>query len=114
MLAVAPAAAPASYAQRVAELVDLKVSVARGLDLERRRFVPAPSDPLFGYARCPARGCLNVTEHTATSLCRAVSIATAAGSEPPTAAPGPLPGRGDADAQRGSRAAVPGLPHPGA
>ena len=68
-LAVAPAAEPAGYEQQVAELVDLEVLVARGLDLSRLRFVPAPSDPLFGYARCPARGCLNVTEHTATSLC---------------------------------------------
>lgn len=69
-LALAPAAEPAGYEQRVAELVDLEVLGARGLDLERLRFVPAPSDPLFGYARCPVRGCLNVTEHTATSLCR--------------------------------------------
>jgi hypothetical protein len=68
-LAVAPAAEPAGYEQQVAELVDVAALVARGLDLQRLRFVPAPSDPLFGYARCPVRGCLNVTEHTATSLC---------------------------------------------
>jgi hypothetical protein len=68
-LALAPAAAPAGYEQQLAELVDVEVLVARGLGLERLRFVPAPSDPLFGYARCPVRGCLNVTEHTATSLC---------------------------------------------
>ena len=69
VLAVAPAAEPAPYEEQVAELVDVAALVARGLDLDRRRFVPAPSDPLFGYARCPVRGCLNVTEHTATSLC---------------------------------------------
>lgn len=68
-LAAVPAAAPAGYEQRVAELVDLEVLVARGLDLARLRLAPAPSDPLFGYARCPMRGCVNVTEHTATSLC---------------------------------------------
>lgn len=68
-LAVAPAAQPAGYEQRVAELADLEALVARGLDLARLRFVPAPGDPLFGYARCPVGGCLNVTEHTATSLC---------------------------------------------
>ena len=68
-LAVAPAAELAGYEQRIAELVDLEVLVARGLDLQRERFVPAPSDRLFGYARCPVRGCRNVTEHTATSLC---------------------------------------------
>jgi integrase len=68
-LAVAPAAPPAGHKQQLAELVDLPALVARGLDLQRLRFVPAPSDPLFGYARCPVRGCLNVTEHTATSLC---------------------------------------------
>jgi integrase len=68
-LAVAPAAAPTGYEQQVAELVDLAALAARGLDLQRLRFVPAPSDPLFGYARCPVRGCSNVTEHTATSLC---------------------------------------------
>jgi hypothetical protein len=69
VLAVAPAPKPVGYGQRVAELVDVAALVARGLDLGRLRFVPAPSDPLFGYARCPVRGCLNVTEHTATSLC---------------------------------------------
>jgi integrase len=69
VLAVAAAAQPAPYAQQVAALVDVAALVARGLDLQRLRFVPAPSDPLFGYARCPVRGCLNVTEHTATSLC---------------------------------------------
>lgn len=69
VLAVAPAAQPAPYEEQVAALVDVAALVARGLDLDRRRFVPAPSDPLFGYARCPVRGCLNVTEHTATSLC---------------------------------------------
>ena len=58
------------YEERVAEQVDVEMLVARGLDLSRQRFVPAPSNPLFGYARCPVRGCPNVTEHTATSLCR--------------------------------------------
>jgi len=69
-LAVAPAAEPAGCEQQVAELVDLDVLVARGLDMSRLRFVPVPSDSLFGYARCPVRGCVNVTEHTPTSLCR--------------------------------------------
>lgn len=50
-------------------MVDLAALSVRGWDEEHRRFVPAPSDPLFGYARCPVRGCVNVTEHTATSLC---------------------------------------------
>ena len=68
-LALTLAAQPASYEQRLTELVDLPALVARGLDVQRWRFMPAPSDPLFGYARCPVRGCLNVTEHTATSLC---------------------------------------------
>jgi len=59
VLAVAPAAEPAGYAEQVAELIDMEALLARGLDLARRRFAPAPSDPLFGYARCPVRGCLN-------------------------------------------------------
>jgi integrase len=67
-LAVVPAADD-GYAGRLAELVDLPELIARGWDPERRRFVPAPQDPLFGYARCPVRGCQNVTEHTATALC---------------------------------------------
>jgi hypothetical protein len=67
-LAVVPAADD-DYAGRLAELVDLPALIARGWDPERRRFVPAPQDPLFGYARCPVRGCQNVTEHTATALC---------------------------------------------
>jgi len=41
-LAVAPAAEPAGYEQQVTELVDLETLVARGLDLSRLRFVPAP------------------------------------------------------------------------
>jgi integrase len=57
------------YGARLQQLVDLPALVARGWDPERRRFVPAPTDALFGYARCPVRGCLNVTEHTATTLC---------------------------------------------
>lgn len=69
-LTLAPAIVPGEdYAARLRELVDLQALVARGWDPERRRFVPAPSDPLFGYARCPVRGCSNVTEHTAASLC---------------------------------------------
>jgi integrase len=70
--AVTLAAVPAlddDYAGRLAELIDVPVLIARGWDLERRRFVPTPSDPLFGYSRCPVHGCLNVTEHTATALC---------------------------------------------
>ncbi len=70
VLAALPAAEPVGYEQQVAELVDLDVLVARGLDISRLRFVPTPSDPLFGYARCPVRGCVNVTEYTPTSLCR--------------------------------------------
>lgn len=72
MNALALAARPAvddDYAGRLAELVDLAALIERGWDPERRRFVPAPQDPLFGYARCPVRGCQNVTEHTATALC---------------------------------------------
>jgi integrase len=69
MLAVEPAAQPAPYERQLAELVDVEALVARGLDLARLRFVPAPGDPLFGYRRCPVRGCMQVTEHTATSLC---------------------------------------------
>lgn len=64
-----PVTAAEDYAARLRELLDLQVLGARGWDPQRRRFVPAPSDPLFGYARCPVRGCLNVTEHTAASLC---------------------------------------------
>ena len=60
---------PARYEQQLAELADVELLVARGRDLARLRFVPAPGDPLFGYARCPVRGCMQVTEHTATSLC---------------------------------------------
>jgi integrase len=70
--AVTFAAVPAldhGYAGRLDELIDVPVLIARGWDPDRRRFVPTPSDPLFGYARCPVRGCLNVTEHTATALC---------------------------------------------
>lgn len=70
-LALVPAALPArdDYAARLAELIDLEDLVARGWDPARRQFVPAPSDPLFGYRRCPVRGCENVTEHTPTTLC---------------------------------------------
>ena len=50
-------------------LVDMPELERRGWDGTTRRFVPAPEDPLFGYARCPVRGCENVTEHTATTLC---------------------------------------------
>jgi integrase len=67
-LAAVPAADD-DYAGRLAELVDLPALIARGWDPGRRRFVPAPQDPLFGYSRCPVRGCQNVTEHTATALC---------------------------------------------
>jgi integrase len=67
-LAVVPALDD-GYAGRLGELVDVPALITRGWDPERRRFVPAPSDPLFGYSRCPVRGCLNVTEHTATALC---------------------------------------------
>ena len=73
MSALALAALPAvddDYAGRLAELVDVPALIGRGWDPERRRFVPAPSDPLFGYSRCPVRGCQNVTEHTAAALCR--------------------------------------------
>jgi integrase len=72
MSALALAALPAvddDYAGRLAELVDVPALIGRGWDPERRRFVPAPSDPLFGYSRCPVRGCQNVTEHTAAALC---------------------------------------------
>ncbi|MGB0091557.1 MAG: hypothetical protein WBP81_03350, partial [Solirubrobacteraceae bacterium] len=58
------------YAARLAGLLDMPALIARGWDPWRRRFVPAPSDPLFGYSRCPVRGCQNLTEHTATTLCR--------------------------------------------
>lgn len=68
-LAVASPSPAEDYVERLAGLIDLSALVARGWDPERRRFVPAPSDPLFGYARCPVRGCLNVTTHTATTLC---------------------------------------------
>jgi integrase len=54
---------------RVLALVDMPELERRGWDPTRRRFVPSPADPLFGYARCPVRGCENVTEHTATTLC---------------------------------------------
>jgi integrase len=67
-LAAVPAADD-DYAGRLAGLVDLPALIARGWDPERRRFVPAPQDPLFGYSRCPVRGCQSVTEHTATALC---------------------------------------------
>jgi integrase len=66
---VAQPAVDDDYASRLAELVDLAALIERGWDPERRRFVPAPQDPLFGYSRCPVRGCQNVTEHTATALC---------------------------------------------
>jgi hypothetical protein len=55
--------------QRVVALVDLPELERRGWNPATRRFVPAPADPLFGYARCPVRGCENVTEHSATTLC---------------------------------------------
>ena len=53
----------------VLALVDVPELERRGWDATTRRFVTAPEDPLFGYARCPVRGCENVTEHTATTLC---------------------------------------------
>jgi hypothetical protein len=65
----APAPATDDYAARLAELIDLDELIARGWDEPSRRFAPSPGDPLFGYARCPVRGCQNVTEHTPTSLC---------------------------------------------
>lgn len=68
-LAPAPAPQGEDYAAQLAALIDLPALVARGWDEGRRRFVPAPEDPLFGYARCPVRGCLNVTEHTSKTLC---------------------------------------------
>ena len=72
MNALQLAAVPAAdddYAGGLAELVDVPALVGRGWDPERRRFVPAAQDPLFGYSRCPVRGCQNVTEYTATALC---------------------------------------------
>jgi hypothetical protein len=59
----------ASELDWVLALVDMPELERRGWDATTRRFVPAPTDPLFGYARCPVRGCENVTEHTASSLC---------------------------------------------
>jgi len=53
----------------VLALVDMPELERRGWDPRTRRLVPSPTDPLFGYARCPVRGCENVTEHTATTLC---------------------------------------------
>ena len=53
----------------IAALIDLHELRRRGWNPTTRRFVPAPADPLFGYARCPVRGCENVTEHTPTTLC---------------------------------------------
>ena len=67
-LAAVPAASDA-YVARLAELIDVDALIARGWDPSRQRFVPVPSDPLFGYARCPVRGCVNVTVHTPTTLC---------------------------------------------
>jgi len=54
----------------IVELIDLPELERRGWDAPSGRFVPAPADPLFGYGRCPVRGCENVTEHTATTLCK--------------------------------------------
>jgi integrase len=70
-LALMPAPTPASddYAARLAGLIDLPELIARGFDERRLRFAPPASDPLFGYRRCPVRGCENVTEHTPTTLC---------------------------------------------
>jgi integrase len=67
-LAAAPAAGGA-YVARLAELIDIDALTARGWDRSRQRFVPLPSDPLFGYRCCPVRGCVNVTVHTSTTLC---------------------------------------------
>jgi integrase len=69
--ALALAGLPASdgYVARLEELIDLPELIVRGWDEQALRFVPAPSDPLFGYRRCPVRGCENVTEHTSKTLC---------------------------------------------
>jgi integrase len=58
-----------AHVARLAQLVDLPTLIARGWDPEHRRFVPVPTDALFGYTRCPVRGCQNLTEHSATTLC---------------------------------------------
>ncbi len=50
-------------------LVDLPGLEQHGWDAASLRFVPSAADPLFGYARCPVRGCENITEHTTTTLC---------------------------------------------
>jgi hypothetical protein len=68
-LAVASPAPAEDYVDRLLGMVDLPALIARGWDPGRRRLVPLPSDPLFGYARCPVRGRQNVTSHTATTLC---------------------------------------------
>ena len=68
-LALAAPAPSEGYAQRLAELIDVDELTARGWNAPRQRFVPLPSDPLFGYRCCPVRGCQNVTVHTATTLC---------------------------------------------
>ena len=69
VLAVAPDVVAPGYEQLLVELAEPAVLFERGWDEGRAWFVPAPSDPVFGYARCPVKGCENVTEHTATSLC---------------------------------------------
>jgi hypothetical protein len=66
---VRPAAERTDELEWVAVLIDLPELERRGWKAAARRFVPAPADPLFGYARCPVRGCGNVTEHSATTLC---------------------------------------------
>jgi hypothetical protein len=62
----------------VAALIDLPELHRRGWNPATCRFVPAAADPnsgsaaadpLFGYARCPVRGCVSVTEHSPTALC---------------------------------------------
>ena len=68
-LALAAPAPSDGYAARLAELIDVDELTARGWNAPRQRFVPLPSDPLFGYQRCPVRGCQNVTVHTPTTLC---------------------------------------------
>jgi integrase len=62
--------ARSSEPEWLARLIDLPELERRGWNASTRRFVPAPADPLFGYTRCPVRGCENVTEPSAAALCR--------------------------------------------
>lgn len=69
-LAVAtPALQHPSELAWLAALADPPELERRGWDEASGRFVPDPADALFGYARCPVRGCEDVTEHTAKTLC---------------------------------------------